>query len=164
MNNQTRPVNSSISADSQANQNIGFKPAGFFRRMAAITYDGILVFSLLFLTSIPLIILFEKITGQNLNQHVAYYGFVLWLYAVAFIYFGWFWINSGQTPGMKAWHLKISTVDGAKINWVAAFKRYLGALLSWAIVGLGFLWVIVSRNKKTWHGLLSQTRLFLDRD
>ena len=164
MNNPQQPIQSSISADSMTTQNTHFKSAGFFRRMAAIIYDGILVFSLLFFTSIPLIILFEKLTGESLYQHVAYYGFVLWLYAVAFIYFGWFWTHSGQTPGMKAWHLKITTMEGAKIGWVAAFKRYVGALLSWAIVGLGFLWVFISKSKKTWHGVLSHTRVFEDRN
>ena len=161
MNNSKNSIQPTISTEQSNAVNPLLKPAGFFRRMAAIIYDGILVFSILFFSSIPILVLFEKFTGEKLNEHSAYYGFVLWLYCAVFIYFGWFWTKTGQTPGMKAWRLKLANLDGLKINWTTALRRYLGALLSWAIAGLGFLWVLIS--KKTLHGMLSKTRVYLDK-
>lgn len=163
MTNPKTETRSAISFEHLSHSKEVPKPGNFFRRMAAIFYDSILLFSLLFFSSIPLLVLFEKTTGQHLYEHTAYYGFVLWLYLVAFVYFGWFWTKTGQTPGMKAWHLRLTTEKGLKINWMTALQRYLGALLSWAVVGLGFLWILLSKSNKTWHGTLSGTRIFLDK-
>ena len=39
--------------------------------------------------------------------------------------------------------------------------RLLAALLSWGLLGLGFLWVLVDRNRLAWHDHLSGTRLVM---
>ena len=39
--------------------------------------------------------------------------------------------------------------------------RCLGALLSAACLGLGYLWKLVDRNHRYWHDYLSGTRLVL---
>ena len=42
---------------------------------------------------------------------------------------------------------------------VAASLRFVAALLSWAAVGLGFLWQLWDRDRLTWHDRISGTRI-----
>ena len=76
---------------------------------------------------------------------------------VSFLFYGWFWTHGGQTLGMKAWNLYLVKPDGKFIDWKMAFKRYLAALLSWACLGLGFTWSLLSSRNQTWHDMLTDT-------
>jgi uncharacterized RDD family membrane protein YckC len=60
---------------------------------------------------------------------------------------------------MQAWRLKVERNDGRPVDWPTALRRYLAALLSWSVLGLGFLWQIWDPEHLTWHDRLSRTRL-----
>jgi uncharacterized RDD family membrane protein YckC len=84
----------------------------------------------------------------------------LYLLTIGFLFFAGFWTRNGQTLGMLAWRVKVvQSGDGAKINWSQALLRYLGALLSWLPLGLGFWWSLWDAEGKTWHDRLSGTEL-----
>ncbi len=136
-----------------------YPPAGFFRRMAAIFYDGILLFSLLFVAAIPVVVLYEKFTGQPLYGQPAYYPFMLYLYGIAFVYFGLPWVRTGQTPGMKIWGIRLESTNQRPIDWITALKRFIVAMISWLVFGAGFLAILMSRDKLAWHDLASGTRV-----
>lgn len=134
------------------------KPAGhylaasFWRRMAAIFYDSFLLLAALFVaTAIAL----------PLNDGKAFssdqYGFSVYLFLVCFSFFGWFWTHGGQTPGMKAWQIKLvaNSRPNAAITWIQAFKRFLASILSWVIIGAGFFAILFSAKKLAWHDRLS---------
>ena len=72
-----------------------------------------------------------------------------------------FWIKSGQTLGMQAWRIKLAGFSGAQASPRQAVVRCLGALLSAACLGLGYLWCLVDRNGRYWHDYLSKTELVL---
>jgi len=36
------------------------------------------------------------------------------------------------------------------------------AILSWGFCGLGFLWILIDKNQRSWHDHLSKTALFFD--
>ena len=135
------------------------QPAGFLRRVAAIFYDGIMLFTILFITSIPIVVSYQHLTGRPLYGQPAYYLFVVWLYGLAFFYFGWFWTKTGQTPGMKIWKIRLKSKSGENITWVAALKRFVGAMISWMPLGLGFLWTLFSADKSSWHDKISASQL-----
>ena len=48
---------------------------------------------------------------------------------------------------------------GGKVGWVQALGRYLAAVLSVSVLGLGFVWIAVDPQRRSWHDLLSATRL-----
>jgi uncharacterized RDD family membrane protein YckC len=79
--------------------------------------------------------------------------------AISFFFYGGFWVRGGQTLGLRSWRLRLVRLDGGPITLVHAFKRFVGAILSWLCLGLGFLWVIFDRDKLAWHDRLSGTRL-----
>ena len=78
---------------------------------------------------------------------------------VVYLFFVGFWTSKGRTLGMQSWGLQLQTPDGRLPSVRAASLRFLASILSWAFLGLGFLWQLVDRDKLTWHDRLSDTRL-----
>jgi len=128
---------------------------GLLRRIAAMTYDALLVAALLFLATLPFVAMRggEPVEiGDNGLYRVV-------LVAVIYTFFVGFWTRSGRTLGMQSWGLQLETMDGNRPDFTAANIRFLAALLSWAPAGLGFLWQIWDRDKLAWHDRISRTRL-----
>lgn len=123
------------------------------RRLVIIFYDSMLLFAVLFFASIPIVVSFKITYGSPW-----YFAYVLYIYVVGFIYFGWFWTHGGQTLAMKTWKAKL-TSNSEQINWRQALLRYLVAFLSWLCLGLGFIWSLFRKDNATWHDLASGTRL-----
>ena len=129
--------------------------AGLLRRVAAMSYDALLVAALLFMATVPFIAVRggEPVeTGDNLP-----YQFVLAL--VVFVFFVGFWSRSGRTLGMQSWRLQLETEDGEIPSAATASLRFFAAILSLLPCGLGFLWQLWDAEQLTWHDRISKTRL-----
>jgi uncharacterized RDD family membrane protein YckC len=130
---------------------------GFFRRLASVLYDALLLVAVLFAaTAIALPFNGGKAFSQ---EQLYYHGYLL---LVSFLFYGWFWTHGGQTPGLRAWKIKVLGFDRRPLNWKQAFRRFCAALLSWAAFGIGFFWIALSRNKTAWHDVLSETTIFFE--
>ena len=129
--------------------------ASLLRRLGAILYDTLLVLALLFLTTIPFIAARggEPVEADN---NLFYQACVA---LVVFLFFTVFWSRSGRTLGMQSWGLRVETADGEVPTFARASLRFLAAILSWATVGLGFLWQLWDSDQLTWHDRLSGTQL-----
>jgi len=130
---------------------------GFFRYLAIIAYDALLLIALLFLATALLLPLNH---GEAFNS--SQYFFPLYIICISFIYYGWFWTHGGQTLGMKTWKVRIKTFNNQKITWTLACKRFFLACLSWGALGLGILWVLIDKKHQSWHDKLSKTALFFE--
>ena len=75
------------------------------------------------------------------------------------IFYAWFWIHGGQTLGMKSWKLMVLTEDGNNLTWKQAVIRFLVAIVSLSLFGLGYFWRYINADGLTWHDLASGTRL-----
>lgn len=141
--------------------------AGLLRRLAAIFYDSLLLASVLLfatalflaLTMLILVPLTKQFSMVNLVESNLLPFFQIYLFGVSFIYFAWFWLHGGQTVGMKAWSIQLQSIDGKKMTWGQAFKRFMTAIISWLVLGLGFFWVLWEKEGRSWHDLASQTQL-----
>lgn len=131
--------------------------AGLFRRLFAIFYDGFLLLAVLFIISGIATALND---GKAIDTSNAFYPvYVTTIFGLSYLYFAWFWIHGGQSLGMKTWHIKLVSTEGAVIGWKTTAIRYIVAIFSWGIFMLGFLWAIVDRKKRCWHDLASGTAL-----
>lgn len=134
-------------------------PPGFFRRMAAIVYDAFLLAAVLFAATAA-ILPFNAGVAFTSRQFV----YPVYLIGVSFLFFAWFWTHGGQTLGMRAWKIKILTLDRHPINWRQAALRFISALISWALFGLGFGWILFDKQKRGWHDHLSKTAVYFESD
>ena len=128
--------------------------ARLLRRLAAGAYDLLVLAGVLMLTSLLLII---GRGGAAIPQGSP--AFQLFLAAQTGLYFIGFWSRGGQTPGMRAWNIRIETLAGAAPSAATAATRLAAALLSAVPLGLGFLWLLIDRDGYAWHDRLSRTRV-----
>jgi uncharacterized RDD family membrane protein YckC len=136
--------------------------AGLFRRLFAIFYDCFLLLAILFVVSAIATALNH---GKAIEQdNILYPFFVLAIFSLSYLYFAWFWIHGGQSLGMKTWHIKLQSNDAEyqgdkQINWKIAAIRFFGAIVSWGVFGLGFLWSLIDKKNRSWHDMISKTVL-----
>lgn len=127
---------------------------GLMRRFGAILYDALLVLAVLFLVTIPFIALRS---GEAVESNDFLYQ--LSLLVVTYAFFVGFWTSKGRTLGMQSWGLQLEGADRRRASLGQATIRFFAAVLSWAAVGLGFLWQLWDKDKLTWHDRLSGTHL-----
>ena len=127
-----------------------YPSASLFKQLAAMLYDSLLIFAILFV-AVGATIPFNR--GEAVNSPVVY-SFLL---VVIFIFYGWFWKKSGQTLGMRAWKIQIVSEFGGYPDWTISSLRLVFAMFSLAVFGLGYWWRIF--KPYTWHDKLSQTRV-----
>ena len=126
-----------------------------FRRLLAISYDCLLLTAILFVATAALL----PFTGGN-AIHSGNYLYLLYLIAWAYFYFGFQWTHGGQTLGMRAWKIQVQTIGSIKLDWIIASKRFLLAMLSWLLIGIGFLWALFDTDSQTFHDRFSGSGLF----
>ena len=81
------------------------------------------------------------------------------LFITLFLFFGYFWTKNGQTLGMQVWHLRIQNENGTSIRWLQALLRFLMASLSFACLGLGYLWMLFDKKDRTWQCMFSESKV-----
>lgn len=112
-------------------------PAGLFRRLAAQTYDFLLVVALWFIGTFAML----PLTGGEAITP-ATQGGVAWLYrgwllAIAFGYFGFCWVRGGQTLGLRAWRIRLQSADGSAVSWRGAALRFAGGMVAVSLAVAG---------------------------
>ena len=67
----------------------------------------------------------------------------------------------GATPGKKMMGLKVVNLDGThEISYGRLFVRdIIGRYISSAVLFLGYVWVIFNKDRRSWHDLMSKTRV-----
>ncbi|PKM44407.1 MAG: hypothetical protein CVV05_11725 [Gammaproteobacteria bacterium HGW-Gammaproteobacteria-1] len=129
-------------------------PCPLPRRLVAAVYDTVLLLGVELFAFVPYTLL-RRGAGDGSFDPLA----LLWLLIVAFLFFGWFWTHGGQTLGMRTWRIRLQNRDGGVVSWAQALRRYLAALVSWAVFGLGFWWSLWDKEKMTWHDRWSDSVL-----
>jgi uncharacterized RDD family membrane protein YckC len=127
------------------------EPAGLLRRLLAMFYDSLLLLSVLFVAT-AIVLLVTRGTLDYQNPFFRSYLFVL-----CFLFYAWFWMHGGQTLGMRTWRLRVQRLDGGPISLWQALLRFLCAIPCWALLGLGYLWMLVDRDRMAVHDRLSET-------
>jgi len=146
-----------------------------WRRMACWTYEGLLLFGVLFISSYLFSALSQSRHALD-NRH----GLQAFLFLVVGIYFTWFG-HKGQTLAMKTWHIRVVDRTGQALTQQRALLRYVTSWV-WFIPPLALLapynltageiavlfigwvcfWALLSRfhpQRQFWHDALTGTRL-----
>lgn len=126
-------------------------PASLIKQLAAMLYDSLLIFAVLFFAAAIALLLNRGIAIES-NP-----AFSLYLLFSVFTFYAWFWHKSGQTLGMRVWKIRIVSEFGGNPSWGSSYLRLIFALLSLSCFGLGYFWRLF--RPYTWHDKLSQTRI-----
>ncbi len=132
---------------------------GFWRRLAALVYDALLVTAFLLLyTSLALF--------ANGGKAVVPETAGVWVYAyyageVAVIagYYAVCCHLTGHTLGMRAWRLRVQDVQGQLLSWPRCLLRFCCGVMAWAPMGLGVLWMYLDSEQLTLTERWSGSRL-----
>jgi uncharacterized RDD family membrane protein YckC len=108
--------------------------AGFWERMGAAFLDVVIV-----------AILSVSVGGLPLGL------------LVALAYFAGMWTWKGTTIGGILLNLKVVRFDDQPVTFAVALVRGLASALSVVVFFLGFLWIIVDRDKQSWHDKIAGT-------
>lgn len=137
--------------------------AGLLRRLAAMIYDTFLVIPLAMAVTATHIglksWLYGLTPGQPALTGIGYWLNLLIVAAAVVLFFTGFWTRAGRTLGMQAWRLRIDSTDGARISTRQALIRLAGALASAACFGIGYLWIVFDRERRSWHDIASGSRV-----
>jgi uncharacterized RDD family membrane protein YckC len=130
--------------------------AGIASRALALGIDVVIV-DLAVLLGAGLLTLVGSLVG---DPHLDTVGKLLagavWL-AVIGTYFVVFWSSAGQTPGMRALGLRVTTSDGAVVGLGHALIRVVGLGLAIVPLFAGFLPVLVDDRRRALQDFMAGT-------
>ena len=130
--------------------------ASLARRLLSLLYESLLLAAVLLTGALPFVTVaehFEPALRRPLFQ--------VYLVALAGTYFVWQWLRSGQTLPMKTWRIRLVTRDGAPLMPRHALARYALALPGSLLLGAGFLWALVDRERQFLHDRLAGTKIMM---
>src|SRR4030088_2411621 len=74
-------------------------------------------------------------------------------------YFTYFWsaAGKGQTLGSRALNIRVVKTDGSYLDYVGAFLRYIGFVVSCVVLLIGVIWAAFDAQKQGWHDKIAGT-------
>jgi uncharacterized RDD family membrane protein YckC len=131
--------------------------AGSVSRFVAYAID-LLVSSAVFALALAAISYVVKIvTGKQVSWNRQDILVVIFYVAWEFFYFGYSWAVSGRTFGMAVLGIQVVRADGARAEPRRGVIRSLVFPLSFLLLGLGFLGILVQRERRALHDLIAGT-------
>lgn len=166
--------------------------AGLLRRLGAILSDSLVLFGILALVTLFVFVPVLNVLGKKamVPSEVGWLLSVMYgltLMGICFGFYGYFWTRSGQTIGMRAWRLKLVSLEDRLLGWQQAFFRWLCAVAPWVcglflldlaesfgwlflklmaygtvIVGsFDFLSMYTRLDRRCWHDRVSSSKVIL---
>ncbi len=83
------------------------------------------------------------------------------LILLSMFYFSWFWADSGRTLGNRILGLQVVRRDGSLLSVEGALIRYLGYVLGFCTLSLGFLWMLWDPQAQTWADKIAGTEVIV---
>ena len=133
------------------------QPAGFLKRVLALVYDSLLIGAIVLVLSLLLVFVNG---GYPESSSVLSFIQLFILVFTGPIFYSYFWIvNKGQTTGMQAWKIKLVTTDETELNINKTMLRCLISTISFACLGLGYLWILYHKDDLSWSDILTKTKV-----
>jgi uncharacterized RDD family membrane protein YckC len=132
--------------------------AGLVTRAFAVAFDVVLVQGILFVIGIVVALIIEAFSNFNLDGDVQTFlgAATAWIAAFA-IYCSAFWSLTGQTPGMRALGIEVTTVTGQRLKVRRALLRVAAMFLAAAPLFAGYLPILLRDDRRGLHDLIART-------
>ena len=114
-------------------------------------YDLLLLIAWVFIPWVIISMVMERSYDGPLFQAMVYLQIGL--------FFTYFWRLKGQTLGMQVWKIKTINDRGEILTFAECVVRFFFATFSFAVMGLGFVWILIDPDRLAWHDRASGTRV-----
>jgi len=105
-----------------------------FKILFANLYDLILLIAVWFVFAIPFVLWQGKSFEDN---PMMVFAFQVYILGITYTYLTYFWTQSGQTPGLRTWKLRIVNEDDSSISRYNANLRFVFTILFFLIGWIG---------------------------
>lgn len=99
-------------------------------------YDLLLLVAIWLIASIPFVLWQGGSFSEKAGITLAYQ---IYLIAITYVYLSYFWIQNGQTPGLRTWKLQLVTEDNRLLSRNNANLRFLMIVIFCLIGWIGLL-------------------------
>jgi uncharacterized RDD family membrane protein YckC len=97
------------------------------------------------------------VTGHSVNWSRGNIGVAIALAVWEFVYYAYSWAAAGKTFGMALLGVRVVRRDGADVDVPHAIIRTLAFPLSFLLCGLGFVGIVVGRERRALHDVIADT-------
>jgi uncharacterized RDD family membrane protein YckC len=120
--------------------------ASFWLRFSAFLIDS-------FILAIPITII-----KSSIPLYAVYVNFF-----ITAIYFIVFVALFGKTPGKMFFKIKVVKKDMSNVSWKEGILRFLGIILSQALLFSGYILMLWDKNRQTLHDKIARTYVIIDK-
>ena len=131
--------------------------AGFASRFIAFVFDCVLSFAVFELVIAAISFAASVLTGTSIHWNRGDQWVVLAFFAWEFFYYAYFWTATGKTPGMVILGVQVVAQGGGHMGTRRGLVRTLAFPLSFLLLGLGFLGVLLRRDRRALHDVIAGT-------
>lgn len=132
-----------------------------WRRLMAMIYDGFLLIGVSVGYTLIYLLIAHFVGQVDIEKDTRSELFRIGLVGVWIGFYSFFWLREGHTLGMRVWRLKIVSDGYRPLTLLQCIKRQALAILSMALLGLGYWWALVDKKKQTLHDKLSNTETIM---
>jgi uncharacterized RDD family membrane protein YckC len=129
--------------------------ANIATRSAAFLVDVVLIMVAFTLVGAALEWLFSVFLARDVKASDSGPLSVILLVLWAFVYFAYPLAVAGRTAGMAILGLRVVRADGGDLGAAASVVRVLALPLSFLLAGIGFLLIVLRRDHRALHDLIS---------
>ena len=145
-------------------QNLRGHYAGFASRFIAFGFDCVVSIGIFMLVLAAASFAASVLTGTSIHWNRGNTWVVIAFFAWEFLYYAYFWTASGKTPGMVLLGVQVVGEDGSSVGSRRGLIRTLAFPLSFILLGLGFLGILLGRDRRALHDVIAGTAVVYDWD
>ncbi len=132
--------------------------AGLVTRAVAFAIDVAIVQAILFLIGVVVALIIGAFSNFNLDGDVETIVGAASIWILAFtIYCAAFWSLTGQTPGMRALGIEVTTCAGERLRVGRSLVRVVGMALAALPLFAGYLLILLRDDRRGLHDLLARS-------
>ena len=131
--------------------------AGFASRFIAFVFDCVLSIAVFEIVLAAASFASSVLTGTSIHWNRGYLWVVIAFFAWEFFYYAYFWTASGKTPGMQLLGVQVVGQDGSLVGTRRGLVRTLAFPLSFLLLGLGFVGILLGRDRRALHDSIAGT-------
>ena len=132
--------------------------AGIVTRAVAFAIDVAIVQAILFLIGVVVALIIGAFSNFHLDGDAETILGAATAWILAFnIYFTAFWCLTGQTPGMRALGIEVTTCDGNRLSVKRSLLRLVGMVLAAIPLFAGYALILLRDDRRGLHDLLARS-------